>query len=89
MNQPHSVFATRYIQPGQLGAVLSSKEHSVEEFERLKKIIADAEEDLRKAEGGNRAAGVRVRQAMQDLKNTAQDVRQKILEFRDGDKPQQ
>lgn len=61
----------------------------MEEFERLKKIIADAEEDLRKAEGGNRAAGVRVRQAMQDLKNTAQDVRQKILEFRDGDKPQQ
>lgn len=55
----------------------------MEAFENLKKLIMEVEEDLRKAEGGNKAAGTRVRQAMQDIKNTAQEIRQKILELRD------
>lgn len=37
-----------------------------------------------KAEGGNKAAGTRARQLMQDIKNAAQEVREKILELRDG-----
>ncbi len=58
----------------------------MEEFEALKRIIAEAEEDVRKAEGGNKAAGTRVRKSMQDLKNAAQTVRQKILEIRTDEK---
>jgi len=54
----------------------------VEEFERLKNLISEAEEDLRKAEGGNKAAGTRVRKAMQDVKNIAQEIRKKVLELR-------
>jgi len=54
----------------------------VEEYERLKQAIHEVEEDLRKAEGGNKAAGTRVRKAMQDVKNLAQDIRKKVLEFR-------
>lgn len=60
----------------------------MESFERLKTLITQAEEDLKKAEGGNRAAGTRVRALMQDVKNAAQEIRQKILELRDADKQQ-
>lgn len=56
----------------------------MEAFERLKKMIAEAEEDVRKAEGGNKAAGTRARQTMQDIKNAAQEVREKILELRNA-----
>jgi hypothetical protein len=54
----------------------------MEAFETLKKKVAEAEEDLKKAEGGNKAAGTRVRSLMQDIKNSAQEVREKILELR-------
>lgn len=56
----------------------------MEEFENLKKMIAQVDEDLKKALGGNKAAGTRVRSAMQDVKNLAQDIRKKILELRDA-----
>jgi len=59
----------------------------MEAFEALKKLVAQAEEDMAKAEGGNKAAGTRVRGLMQDIKNAAQDVREKILELRDAGKP--
>jgi hypothetical protein len=52
------------------------------EFEQLKKMVLDAEEDIAKAEGGNKAAGTRVRKTMQDIKNAAQDIRKKVLELR-------
>ncbi len=55
----------------------------MEEFESLKRLIHEAEEDVRKAEGGNKAAGTRVRKQMQDIKNAAQEVRVKILSIRD------
>lgn len=54
------------------------------EYETLKRLIAEVEDDIQKAEGGNKAAGTRVRKAMQDIKNAAQDVRKKVLEFRDS-----
>ena len=57
---------------------------SMESFEQLKRLVAEAEEDIRKAEGGNKAAGTRARSTMQEIKQAAQDVRQKILELRDG-----
>jgi len=56
----------------------------MESYEQLKKLVADADEDIRKAEGGNKAAGTRARQTMQEIKKIAQEVRQKILELRDA-----
>jgi len=55
------------------------------EYERLKELVAAVEEDLLKAEGGNKAAGTRVRKQMQDIKAAAQEVRKKILEVRSAD----
>jgi hypothetical protein len=60
----------------------------VQEYESLKQLIESAEEDILKAQGGNKAAGTRVRKIMQDVKASAQEVRKKILEVRatgDGD----
>lgn len=55
-------------------------------FDRLKKLVTDPslEEDIKKAAGGNKAAGTRVRGAMQDVKAAAQEIREKILEMRDA-----
>jgi hypothetical protein len=55
------------------------------EFAKLKELIQDAEDDVEKAYGGNKAAGTRVRKKMQEIKNAAQDVRVKILEARDSE----
>jgi len=57
----------------------------LETYEQLKNLIASVEEDVRKAAGGNKAAGTRVRKQMQDVKNTAQTLRQKVLENREGE----
>ncbi|MBW7904720.1 MAG: histone H1 [Phycisphaerae bacterium] len=54
----------------------------MEEYEKLKKLVDDAADDVFKAVGGNKAAGTRVRKTMQDIRNTAQAVRQKILDLR-------
>lgn len=54
----------------------------MEAFDKLKKLIAEAEDDIAKAEGGNKAAGTRARQFMQDIKEAAQEVRQQILTIR-------
>lgn len=55
------------------------------EYDKLKELVAAAEEDIVKAEGGNKAAGTRVRKAMQDIKQAAQLVRIKVLEQRDAE----
>jgi hypothetical protein len=60
----------------------------MDEYEQLKKLVAEVEDDIRKAEGGNKAAGTRARQSMQDIKNCAQNIREKILELRGtGEQP--
>ena len=55
----------------------------MQEFETLKRLIQEVEEDVAKASGGNKAAGTRVRKKMQDIKAAAQEVRKKILEGRE------
>jgi hypothetical protein len=40
---------------------------------------------MAKCEGGNKAAGTRVRKAMQDIKSAAQDVRKDVLNLRTDD----
>jgi hypothetical protein len=57
----------------------------MEAYDRLIKLVESAAEDVSKAEGGNKAAGTRVRKIMQDVKHTAQEVRVGILESRKDD----
>lgn len=52
------------------------------EYDSLKQLVAEVEDDLRKAVGGNRAAGTRVRKKMQEIKAVAQEIRKKVLEGR-------
>lgn len=54
----------------------------MEDYERLRELIDAAADDVAKASGGNKAAGTRVRKAMQEIKEAAQTVRKKILEVR-------
>jgi hypothetical protein len=54
----------------------------MQEYDELKRMVESIADDVAKAEGGNKAAGTRVRKAMQDIKNAAQEVRKKILEVR-------
>ncbi|MFA6175863.1 MAG: histone H1, partial [Phycisphaerae bacterium] len=54
----------------------------MQEYEDLKRLVDEAESDIRKAEGGNKAAGTRVRKQMQQIKSAAQTLRNKVLELR-------
>ena len=54
----------------------------MQEYEELKALVAEIEADLSKAEGGNKAAGTRVRKQMQKIKQAAQNVRNHVLEIR-------
>ncbi len=56
-------------------------------YEQLKKLVLDCEDDLRKAVGGNKAAGTRIRKQMQDIKNVAQELRKRVLETRENETP--
>ena len=54
----------------------------MQQYEDLKRLVAEIEVDVSKAEGGNKAAGTRVRKQMQEIKKTSQAVRNAILEIR-------
>lgn len=54
-------------------------------YEELKTLVAEIEADIQKAEGGNKAAGTRVRKQMQAIKQASQNVRNNILEIRSTD----
>jgi len=54
----------------------------MEAYQRLTELVEACADDIAKAAGGNKAAGTRVRKAMQEIKAAAQEVRQKILEVR-------
>lgn len=54
----------------------------MQEYEELKVLVNETEADISKAEGGNKAAGTRVRKQMQKVKQAAQLVRNRILETR-------
>ncbi len=56
-------------------------------YEQLKSLVAQMDEDLKKAQGGNKAAGVRVRQLCQDIKAKAQEIREGILALRGPGQP--
>jgi hypothetical protein len=53
----------------------------MEKFEDLKTIIESMSEDVAKFDDkGNKAAGTRVRQSLQQIKNVAQELRKEISE---------
>jgi hypothetical protein len=54
----------------------------MQEYEDLKVLVDEIESDINKAEGGNKAAGTRVRKQMQKIKQGAQLVRSRVLELR-------
>lgn len=57
----------------------------MQEYEELKKLVEEIESDINKAEGGNKAAGTRVRKQMQTIKQAAQSLRAKVLELRSAE----
>ncbi len=59
----------------------------MEEYQKLRQLVEEVADDIYKALGGNKAAGTRVRKVMQDIKNTAQEVRRKVLDIRTTDTP--
>ena len=59
----------------------------MDEYLKLKQLVDEVADDIYKAVGGNKAAGTRVRKIMQDIKNTAQEVRKKVLDLREPDEP--
>jgi len=40
----------------------------MQEYEKLKTLVAEIEAEISKAEGGNKSAGTRVRKQMQEIK---------------------
>lgn len=57
----------------------------MQQYEDLKRLVAEIEVDVNKAEGGNKAAGTRVRKQMQEIKKASQAVRNAILEIRSSE----
>ena len=58
-------------------------------YAELTRLVASMEQDFHKFfNQGNKAAGTRVRQAMQELKNFAQNVRAEVLTLRNPPKPE-
>jgi len=57
----------------------------MQEYEVLKQMVSEIEADINKAEGGNKAAGTRVRKQMQDIKKASQNVRNRVLELRSAE----
>jgi hypothetical protein len=53
----------------------------MEKFEELKTLIASIEEDAAKFyEKGNKAAGVRLRKGLQEIRTISQDLRKDVSE---------
>ncbi len=57
----------------------------MQEYETLRTLVAEIESDIDKAQGGNKVAGTRVRKQMQQIKQTAQALRSRIMEIRSAD----
>lgn len=55
-------------------------------YDRLVSAVQAAKDDVEKADGGNKAATARVRKAMMEIKNIAQELRKEMLEKRDAGK---
>ncbi|MFT3694935.1 MAG: hypothetical protein QM831_17425 [Kofleriaceae bacterium] len=64
-----------------------SESHRVPRFTELQALVAKMEADFQKFyKDGNKAAGTRVRNAMQELKTFAQAVRTEVQAIKNGGK---
>jgi len=59
----------------------------MEEYERLKQLVAEVEADVAKCDTGNKAAGTRVRKQMQEIKKVCQAIRGKVVGLRQPPQP--
>lgn len=58
-----------------------------ETYEKMYNLLNEAEDDIKKFdEKGNKAAGTRVRKAMQELKKLAQEIRLEVQERKNAEK---
>ncbi|MBS7565962.1 histone H1 [Mucilaginibacter sp. Bleaf8] len=59
----------------------------MEKFQALKELVETAEKDAAAFyDKGNKAAGTRLRNAMQQLKNAATDIRKEVTEKKNAEK---
>lgn len=59
----------------------------MEKFNELKALLEATEADATKFfQGGNAAAGTRVRKALQEIKTLAQDIRNQVTEIKNKEK---
>ncbi|WP_316825506.1 histone H1 [Pedobacter miscanthi] len=59
----------------------------MDKFKQVQEVLASVEADVVKFyDGGNATAGTRVRKAMQDLKNLAQEIRTEVTEKKNSAK---
>ena len=55
----------------------------MKEYEKIKQLVADIQEDVVKfSEKGNAAAGTRVRKGLQEIKRACQEMRDAIQELK-------
>ena len=52
-------------------------------YEQIRQQLESVRDDYEKGKGGNKAAGTRVRKAMQEIKSIAQEIRQEMLDSRE------
>ena len=57
----------------------------MEAYEQLRRLLDNCVEDVQKAAGGNKAAGTRVRKVMQEVRETAKQLRSDILDAQKSD----
>ena len=56
-------------------------------FEQVQDLLSSVKDDFGKFyDDGNQAAGTRIRKAMQDLKNLAQEIRLEVQEIKNSKK---
>ena len=58
----------------------------MQEFEKLRELVEACADDVGKFNGGNKAAGTRIRKAMQEIKAQAQLVRKTVLDSKNKGK---
>jgi hypothetical protein len=65
-----------------------AESHNVPRYTELQALVAKMAPDFEKFyKDGNKAAGTRVRLAMQELKNFAQTIRTEVQSIKNGGKP--
>ncbi len=52
--------------------------------ENLQETLSSIQSDVEKFNNGNKSAGTRIRKAMQELKNQAQDLRKNVQEIKNN-----